>query len=54
MSKPFLRYDDVPLLMASEGEEPILVFANNATLNVSQQLNVKQYVDDYNNPYKKN
>ena len=38
MSKPFLRYEDVPLLMASEGQDPVLVFANNATLSASQSL----------------
>ena len=47
MRKPFLRYEDVPLLMASEGESPVLVFANNATFSVSQPINVKKYVDDH-------
>jgi hypothetical protein len=47
MSKPFLRYEDTPLLMASEGEEPVLVFANQAALSVSQPINAKKFVDDH-------
>ena len=47
MSKPFFRYEDVPLLMASEGQDPVLVFASNASLSVSQPLEAKKFVDDY-------
>ena len=47
MSKSFFRYEDVPLLMASSGEAPVLVFANNATLNVTQAAAPKHFVDDY-------
>lgn len=48
MSKPFYRYEDVPLLMASEGEEPIMVFANRAGLSASQPIQAKKFVEDYN------
>ena len=46
MSKPFLRYEDVPLLLASSGQDPVLVFANNATLSVAQPLGAKHFTDD--------
>lgn len=41
MSKPFYRYEDVPLLMASEGQEPVMVFANRAGLSASQPIQAK-------------
>ena len=47
MSKVFFRYEDVPLLMASEGQEPVLVFADNATLSASQPINARKFVDDH-------
>jgi len=47
MSKPFLRYEDAPLLLASEGEDPVLVFANNASLTANQPIDAKKYVEDY-------
>jgi len=47
MSKPFLRYEDTPLLMALEGQKPVMVFANSASLSVSQPIQPKKFVDDY-------
>jgi len=47
MSKPFLRYEDVPLLLASEGEQPTFVFANQASISVSQPIGAKKFVDDH-------
>ena len=47
MSKPFLRYEDVPLVLASEGELPTMIFASNATLSVTQPIEAKRFVDDY-------
>ena len=48
MSKPFFRYEDVPLVMASEGQEPVLVFANSASISASQPIAPKKFVDDFN------
>ena len=48
MNKPFFRYEDVPLVLAREGEKPFAVFANNASISVDQSVNVKKSVDDYN------
>jgi hypothetical protein len=48
MSKPFYRYEDVPLLIASEGQEPVMIFANRAGLSASQPIQAKKFVDDYN------
>ena len=47
MSKPFLRYEDVPLLLASEGQQPTFVFASQAALSVSQPINAKKFADDH-------
>jgi len=47
MSKPFYRYEDVPLLMASEGQEPVMVFANRAGLSASQPIQAKKFIEDY-------
>lgn len=47
MSKPFIRYEDVPLLLAHEGDDPVFIFANNASIGVSQQINSKKFDDDY-------
>ena len=47
MSKPFLRYEDAPLLMASEGDDPTFVFANSAALSVSQPIDAKKFADDH-------
>ena len=47
MSKPFLRYEDVPLLLATEGGYPVFVFANQASLSVSQAIDAKKFVDDH-------
>ena len=47
MSKAFFRYEDVPLLMASEGQSPVLVFADNATLSASQPIDATKFVDDH-------
>jgi hypothetical protein len=35
------------LLMASEGQEPVLVFADSATLSASQPINARKFVDDH-------
>lgn len=48
MSKPFYRYEDVPVLLASEGREPVMVFARSAGLSVSQPAGAKKFIDDYN------
>jgi len=47
MSKAFFRYEDVPLLMASEGQEPVLVFADSASLSASQPISARKFVDDH-------
>jgi hypothetical protein len=48
MSKPFYRYEDVPVLLASEGQEPMMVFARSAGLSASQPIKAKKFLDDYN------
>jgi len=48
MSKPFFRYEDVPLLLAAEGQDPVMVFANRASISASQPLEAKKFIDDYN------
>lgn len=47
MSKPFARYEDVPLLLAHEGDDPVFIFADSASIGVSQQINSKKFDDDY-------
>jgi hypothetical protein len=47
MSKPFFRYEDVPLLLASEGQQPSFVFATQASLSVSQPIDAKKFADDH-------
>ena len=47
MSKPFYRYEDVPLVMASEGQEPVMVFANRVGLSASQPIEAKKFLEDY-------
>jgi hypothetical protein len=47
MAKPFYRYEDVPLLLASEGQEPVMVFANRASISASQPLEAKKFAEDY-------
>ena len=47
MSKKFYRYEDVPLMLASKGDDPVLIFANNVSLGVTQEINVKKFADDY-------
>ncbi len=47
MSKPFVRYEDVPLLLAHEGDSPVFIFANSASIGVSQQIESKKFDDDY-------
>ena len=47
MSKKFYRYEDVPLMLASKDEDPVLIFANNVSLGVTQEINVKKFTDDY-------
>jgi len=48
MSKPFFRYEDVPLLLAQEGEEPVMVFATSASISANQPLEAKKFLEDYN------
>ena len=48
MSQPFNRYEDVPVLLASEGQDPIMVFARSAGLSASQPIEAKKFLDDYN------
>ena len=47
MSKPFVRYEDVPLLLAHEGGDPVFIFASNASIGVSQSISSKKFDDDY-------
>ena len=47
-NKPFYRYEDVPLLLAPEGEEPMMVFANSASISANQPIDARKFVDDYN------
>ena len=46
--KPFYRYEDVPLLLAAEDQDPVMVFANNASISASQPLEAKKFIEDYN------
>ena len=36
--KPFYRYEDVPLLLAEEGQDPIMVFASSASISPVSQF----------------
>lgn len=47
MSKPFLAYEDVPLVLSDEGGEPVFIFASNASIGVSQSIQSKKFDDDY-------
>lgn len=46
--KPFYRYEDVPLLLAPEGGDPVMVFANSASISANQPIEARKFVDDYN------
>ena len=46
--KPFYRYEDVPLLLATEGQDPGMVFASSASISASQPLEAKKFIEDYN------
>lgn len=48
MSKPFYRYEDVPVVLASKGRDPVMVFARSAGLSASQPIEAKKFLDDYN------
>jgi hypothetical protein len=48
MSKPFYRYEDVPVVLASKGRDPVMVFARSAGLSASQPVEAKKFTDDYN------
>lgn len=48
MAKPFYRYEDVPVLLAEEGQEPIMVLATNASISANQPLEAKKFLEDYN------
>ncbi|GEM_PF-3750300 len=48
MSKPFYRYEDVPVLLATKGSEPIMVFASSAGLSASQPIEAKKFLEDHN------
>ena len=48
MAKPFYRYEDVPVLLALDGEYPTMVFASSARISASQPLEAKKFVEDYN------
>lgn len=48
MSKPFYRYEDVPVVLASKGKDPVMVFARSAGLSASQPIEAKKFTDDYN------
>ncbi len=48
MSKPFYRYEDVPVLIAQEGEDPVMLFATSASISASQPLQAKKFLEDYN------
>jgi len=47
MNKPFLTYEDVPLVLAHEGGEPTFIFASSASIGVSQSIQSKKFDDDY-------
>ena len=34
-------------MLASKDDDPVLIFANNVSLGVNQQINVKKFTDDY-------
>jgi hypothetical protein len=48
MKKPFFRYEDVPLVLSEEGDLPVIVFANQASISASQSINAKKFTDDHN------
>lgn len=48
MAKPFYRYEDVPVLLASEGDYPVMVFASAARISANQPLEAKKFAEDYN------
>ena len=48
MGKPFYRYEDVPVLLAEEGQEPIMVLATDASISANQPLEAKKFLEDYN------
>lgn len=48
MSKPFYRYEDVPVLLAEEGQEPVMVLATRASISANQPLVAKKFIEDYN------
>lgn len=47
MKKPFASYEDVPLVLSHEGGEPVMIFANSASIGVSQRIQSKKFDDDY-------
>lgn len=48
MKKPFYRYEDVPIFLAEEGKEPVMVFAASASISASQSIKAKKFIEDYN------
>lgn len=47
MSKPFARYEDTPVLVGHEGQDPVFIFADNASISVSQTIYAKKFPEDY-------
>jgi hypothetical protein len=47
MIKPFKRYEDTPVLIAHEGRDPVFIFANDASIGVSQTIYSKKFNEDY-------
>jgi hypothetical protein len=45
--KPFRRYEDTPVLVGQEGKEPVFVFANSASISVTQAIYAKKFTEDY-------
>ena len=47
MVKPFKRYEDTPVVIGHDGEDPVFIFANNASISVSQTIYSKKFSEDF-------
>lgn len=47
MIKPFKSYEDCPILVGDLDSDPVFIFADNASISVSQSIYSKKFADDY-------
>lgn len=47
MIKPFKSYEDCPILIADLDRDPVFIFADSASISVSQTIYSKKFADDY-------